>query len=103
MEIETSSEWNPYEKHELKIEQLESELTSLRAFKWACEEQEPIVYCCQGAINAFRHKHASVVGGFASGLIPLYTNPDQEAAKLRVRVQDLESKNKELSFRLSNQ
>ena len=74
-----------------KLAALNDELTELRAFKAACEGQEPIVYCCQGAINAFRHKHASVVGGFASGLIPLYTNPDPEASNLRMQVAKLEA------------
>lgn len=76
-----------------QVEYLQPELTSLRAFKAACDGQKPVavvtdvyglVWYGSGPIAPIVRRNNIAIGTH------LYANPDHEAAQLRMRIADLE-------------
>jgi len=69
------------------------ELTSLRAFNQACEEQEAAGYAYADDIRGFRDRGLSVTTLYLlnapDGRTPLYVHPDPAAAQLRVQNEEL--------------
>ena len=66
------------------------ELTSLRAFKAACEGQKPVAWQYElkaGEYTFAKKRYLDEV--YAPRPVPLYYHPDPEAAQLRMRVEEL--------------